>query len=246
MTPQTSQQIVLLTHVRHFIGPSAVRRLLRENLTVVCHDMTFADAAAREAFHVEVPGAETCHATAPAALVAEVLDRFGRIDALISNDPYPAVRAPVDEADPDEFRRALEALTVWPYTLIGRVAAAMKAKQRGRILIVSSAAPLTGIPNYSMYAIARGAANAMVPTLAKELARWNIPVNAIAPNYIKNPDYFPPELLANAEAMAKMVKNIPLGRLGEPEEVAELVALFASGRCGFVTGHVIPIAGGWA
>jgi NAD(P)-dependent dehydrogenase (short-subunit alcohol dehydrogenase family) len=135
---------------------------------------------------------------------------------------------------------------VWPYALLGKVAAVMKAQKAGRILIVSSAAPLTGIPNYSMYAIARGAANAMVPTLSKELARWNIPVNAIAANYIKNPDYFPPELLANQDAMTKMLKNIPLGRLGEPEEVAELVALFASGRCGFVTGHVIPIAGGWA
>lgn len=242
----SSKPVVLLTHVRHFIGPTAVRRLLREDMTVVCHDATFSDAAERQAFQKEVPGAETCAATDPAALVAEVKERFQRIDALASNDPYPAVRAPVDEADPDEFRRALEALVVWPYALIGKVAAVMKAQKSGRILIVSSAAPLTGIPNYSMYAIARGAANAIVPSLSKELARWNIPVNAIAANYIKNPDYFPPELLANQDAVAKMLKNIPLGRLGEPEEVAELVALFASGRCGFVTGHVIPIAGGWA
>lgn len=238
--------VVLLTHVRHFIGPSAVRRLLREEMTVVCHDATFADASARQAFQAEVPGAEACAATDPASIVAEVANRFGHLDALVSNDPYPAVRAPVDEADIDEFRRALEALVVWPYALLGKVAAVMKAQNAGRILIVSSAAPLTGIPNYSMYATARGAANAMVPTLSKELARWNIPVNAIAANYIKNPDYFPPELLANQDAMAKMLKNIPLGRLGEPEEVAELVALFASGRCGFVTGHIVPIAGGWA
>lgn len=240
------KQIALLTHVRHFIGPSAVERLLREDMTIVCHDMTFTDAQARKAFQAELPGAETCAATDPADVIAEVTNRFGRLDALISNDPYPAVRAPVDEADPDEFRRALEALVVWPYALLGKAAAVMKAQKAGRILIVSSAAPLTGIPNYSMYAVARGAANAMVPTLSKELARWNIPVNAIAANYIKNPDYFPPELLANQDAMAKMLKNIPLGRLGEPEEVAELVALFASGRCGFVTGHIIPIAGGWA
>ncbi|WP_374466858.1 SDR family oxidoreductase [Ferrovibrio sp.] len=242
----TQPQIVLLTHVKHFIGPTAVHRLLREGMTVVCHDMAFADPAVREAFRAEVPGAEVCAATAPIELVAEIIDRFGRLDALVSNDPYPAVRAAVDEANPTEFRRAIEAMMVWPYTLIGRAAAQMKAQNGGRILIVSSAAPLTGIPNYSMYAIARGGANAMVPTLSKELARWNIPVNAIAANYIKNPDYFPPELLANKEAVAKMVENIPLGRLGEPEEVAELVALFASGRCGFVTGHVIPIAGGWA
>lgn len=238
--------VTLLTHVRHFVGPSTVRRLLREDMTVVCHDASFADAEARAAFQAEVPDAEVCVATRPAEIVAEVTERFGRIDALVSNDPYPAVRASVDEADPDEFRRALEALVVWPFMLIGRVASVMKAQEDGRILIISSAAPLTGIPNYAMYAIARGAANAMVPTLSKELARWGIPVNALAPNYIKNPDYFPPELLADRDAVDKMLRNIPLRRLGEPEEVAELVALFTNGRCGFVTGHIIPVAGGWA
>jgi NAD(P)-dependent dehydrogenase (short-subunit alcohol dehydrogenase family) len=105
---------------------------------------------------------------------------------------------------------------------------------------------VTGIPNYSIYASARGAANALVRSLARELAPWGISVNAVGPNYIKNPDYFPPELIANEAAMAKMLKNIPLGRLGEPEEVAELIALLACGRCSFLTGQVIPIAGGWA
>ena len=238
--------VVLLTHANHFVGPGAVRRLLQEEMTVVCHDVAFADPQARARFQAESPGVETLERSDPAEIVAETVERFGGIDALISNDPYPAIRAPVDEADPEEFRRTLDALAVWPLTVVGKAAAAMKAKGGGCIVIISSAAPLTGIPNYSMYAAARGAANALVPSLAKELARWNITVNAIAPNYIKNPDYFPPELLADSAAMTKMLKNIPLGRLGEPEEVAELIALFASGRCGFVTGHVLPIAGGWA
>jgi NAD(P)-dependent dehydrogenase (short-subunit alcohol dehydrogenase family) len=215
-------------------------------MTIVCHDRSFSDATARSAFESEIPGAQTLAATEPAAIAAEIEARFGRLDALISNDPHPAVRAPVDEADPDEFRRALEALAVWPHELIGKLTPMMKRANAGRILLATSAAPLTGIPNYAIYAAARGAANALVPSLARELARWNISVNAIAPNYIKSPDYFPPELLANEDAMARMLRNIPLGRLGEAEEVAELIALFASGRCNFVTGHVIPIAGGWA
>ncbi|WP_088343515.1 MULTISPECIES: SDR family oxidoreductase [Rhodomicrobium] len=240
------KELLLITHVRRFIGPAAVARLLREDMTIACHDASFADAGARAAFEAEWPGAVALAAATPEAICGEAAARFGRLDALVSNDPYPAVRAPVDEADPDEFRRALEALTLWPYTLIGKAAAIMKRQGRGRILLITSAAPLTGIANYSIYAAARGAANALVPSLSRELARWNIPVNAIAPNYIKNPEYFPPDLLADAGAMGKMLKHIPLGRLGEPEEVAELVALFASGRCGFVTGQVLPVAGGWA
>ncbi|MGF1620120.1 MAG: SDR family oxidoreductase [Rhodomicrobiaceae bacterium] len=243
MSPRS---VALITHVRHFVGPATVIRLLQEDMTIVCHDRSFSDATARDTFESEIPGAQPLAATQPADIASEIEARFGRLDALISNDPHPAIRAPVDEADPDEFRRALEALAIWPYELIGKLTPMMKRQNGGRILLGTSAAPLTGIPNYSIYAAARGAANALVPSLARELARWNISVNAIAPNYIKNPDYFPPELLANEEAMNKMLRNIPLGRLGEADEVAELIALFATGRCNFVTGHVIPIAGGWA
>jgi NAD(P)-dependent dehydrogenase (short-subunit alcohol dehydrogenase family) len=71
-------------------------------------------------------------------------------------------------------------------------------------------------------------------------------VNAVAPNYVENPSYFPPELLADAQARAKIERNIPLGRLGKPDEVGALVEFLATGDCGFITGHVIPIAGGWA
>ncbi len=238
--------VVLITHVRHFVGAAAVNRLLQEDVTVVCHDRSFSDPQTRGGFQAARPRVELMTVSEPEDIAAELSQRFGRLDALISNDPHPAVRAPIDEADPEQFRQALEALAVWPLALIGKTVPLMKKRSAGRIVIISSAAPLTGIPNYSIYAAARGAANALVPSLARELARWNISVNAIAPNYIKNPDYFPPELLANDDALGKMLKNIPLGRLGEPEEVAELIALFASGRCGFVTGQVIPIADGWA
>jgi NAD(P)-dependent dehydrogenase (short-subunit alcohol dehydrogenase family) len=97
-----------------------------------------------------------------------------------------------------------------------------------------------------MYAAARGGGNALMLTLSRELAAHNILVNAIAPNYVANPTYFPPELLADPQALAKIERNIPLGRLGKPDEVGALVSFFAIGDCGFVTGHVVPIAGGWA
>ena len=140
----------------------------------------------------------------------------------------------------------MEALVVWPYRLIGAVVPLMKDAGAGKIILVTSAAPIRGLANYSMYATGRGAGNAMVKSLSLELASSNIQVNAIAPNYIENPTYFPPELTENEVAMKKMLSNIPARRLGQPEEVAELIAFFASDKCGFVTGHVVPISGGWA
>ena len=122
----------------------------------------------------------------------------------------------------------------------------LKARRAGKILFVTSATPLRGLPGYSMYVTARGAANALAVTLAKELARDNIQVNAVAPNYVESPDYFPAELLDDPKTRDKILANIPLGRLGKPEELAALIAFLASGKADFITGQVIPFAGGWA
>ena len=241
-----SDAVCLVTHVNHFVGHGAVDRLLEEGMTVVCHDRLFEEQRQRDVFRNRFPNAELCACITPQDIVEDIIDRFGRLDVLVSNDPYPAERAPIDEACANDYRKALEALTIWPFDLVTHVAREMKMQKSGLIIFVSSAAPLAGIANYSMYAGARGATNALVGSLSKELARFGITVNAIAPNFIKNPDYFPPELLENEAALSKILGNIPLGRLGEPEEVAELIALFASGRCGFVTGHILPVAGGWA
>ncbi|MEC8371189.1 MAG: SDR family oxidoreductase, partial [Pseudomonadota bacterium] len=111
---------------------------------------------------------------------------------------------------------------------------------------MASATPFRGLANYSMYATGRGAGNAMVKSLSLELAPSNIQINAIAPNYIQNPTYFPPSLTETEAAMAKILANIPAQRLVQPEEVAELIAFFASDKCGFVLGHVVTISGGWA
>ncbi len=225
-------RVIVITNAKHFVGPSTAGVLAGYGATVVCHDGG--------------PGVVAAQSIEPEALVDEVVAAHGRIDTLICNDAYPAVRAPIDEAEPGEMRNALEALVEWPYRLIGRAVPHMKAAGAGRIIMVTSAAPLRGLANYSMYATARGAGNALVKSLSLELAPFNIQINAIAPNYIENPTYFPPALLANEKAMAKMLSKIPAERLGKPEEVAETIAFFASGKCGFITGHVVPIAGGWA
>lgn len=227
-------RVVVITNAKHFVGPSSIGVLAGYGATVVCHGGE------------PGPNVVAAEATEPEDLIDEVMASQGRIDALICNDAYPAVRAPIDEAEPGELRNALDALVEWPYRLIGRAVPHMKTAGGGKILMITSAAPLRGIANYTMYAAARGAGNALVKSLSLELAPANIQVNAIAPNYIENPTYFPPELLANETAMAKMLSNIPANRLGKPEEVAETIAFFASDKCGFITGHVVPISGGWA
>lgn len=238
--------IALITHVTHFVGPASAKALNARGLKVFCHDESFTEAGPRERFAAANPSLTALAEQTPEDLVSAVEQAAGRLDVLVNNDSYPALRAPVEEAKAEDFRATLEGLMVFPFLLAGRAAALMKRQGQGRILFVSSAAPLRGIPNYSMYAAARGGANALALSLAKELAPHKILVNAIAPNYVESPTYFPESLLADPAARAKMERNIPLGRLGKPEEVASLVAFFAAGDCGFATGQVVSVSGGWA
>jgi NAD(P)-dependent dehydrogenase (short-subunit alcohol dehydrogenase family) len=239
-------RIVLVTNVCHFVGLPAAGELARQGATVVCHDASFAEAAARQQFESENPELSASPESDPRALIGAVVGAHDRLDALICNDAFPAIRAAVEEADLDDLRAGLESMLVAPFAMSAAAVPQMKAQAGGKIIFVTSAVPFHGLPNYSMYVAARGGANALALSLAKELARHNIQVNAIAPNYVESPSYFPPDLLANAESLAKITRNIPLGRLGKPAEAAAAIAFLALGESDFITGHVMPLAGGWA
>jgi NAD(P)-dependent dehydrogenase (short-subunit alcohol dehydrogenase family) len=239
-------KIAVVTNVQHFVGLAAARELAGHGARVLCHDKSFADSTAGAAFKTAHPQLETTAAADPEAVVEHAESALGPVDVLVANDFFPAIRASIDTAKVDELRASLENLTVAPFTFAAAAARRMKARRKGKIIFVTSAAPLRGLPNYAMYATARGAANALAVSLAQELAAFNIQVNAVAPNYIASPSYFPAELTANPEALKRMTDKVPLKRLGTPQEVAAMIAFLASAGGDFITGQVIPIAGGWA
>ncbi len=239
-------RVVLITNVEHFVGRPVAEELAAQGATVACHDRSFADAEAAEGFAAANPGLTVIREQAPAEIVAAATAELGRIDVVVCNDAGAAIRAPIETARAGDLRSALEEMVVFPFQLAGAAVPQMKQRRRGKILFITSATPLRGLPNYSIYVTARGAANALAVSLAQELGRDNIQVNAIAPNYVESPTYFPPELVADPEALARMTRNIPLKRLGKPDEIAALVAFYASDKSDFITGHVMPFAGGWA
>ncbi len=237
---------VLVTFATHWAGPEICDGLLHEGARVICQDPNFADSGRAEAFVAGRGNLTAISDTDPDAIVEHTLSLLGNLDAVVSNDAFPAIRAPIEAAEAQDFRDGIEALMVFPFRLAGAAVPHMKARKAGKIVFLTSASALNGLANYSMYAAARAGTNGLAKSLARELGKDNIQVNAIASNYIENPDYFPPELLANKEAYAKMVKNIPLGRLGKPQEAAHLVAFYCSDRSDFITGNIMPFSGGWA
>lgn len=111
----------------------------------------------------------------------------------------------------------------------------------GRIVNVASIAGMVGIHGQANYSASKAGVIALTKVLAKELARRGITANAVAPGLIRTSilDAMKPEVLEEYE------RQIPVGRLGRPEDVANAVLFLASEETGYITGQVVPITGGW-
>jgi NAD(P)-dependent dehydrogenase (short-subunit alcohol dehydrogenase family) len=133
-----------------------------------------------------------------------------------------------------------------PFYCLRAAARIMKRQGRGKVINFTSAAGLLGLPNYAVYSAARAGTNGLTRAAGRELARHGIQVNAIAQNFVENPTYFGSDIIGNPEKLARVVKNVPAGRLARPEESARLAVYLASADADFFCGQVIPFAGGWA
>ncbi len=174
-----------------------------------------------------------------------VLSR-GPIDILLANLAEPPSMGPVQETEDADWRRLFTNMVDVLMYLVRAVTPHMLERGSGKIIAITSAAPLRGIPNASTYCAARGAQNSFIKAVGLELARSNIQVNAIAQNYIHNNTYFPDSRLEDPKFLDHLKRNVPTGKLGDGRETAELAAYLASSRCSHIVGQVIPLAGGWA
>jgi 2-keto-3-deoxy-L-fuconate dehydrogenase len=123
---------------------------------------------------------------------------------------------------------------------------AMLERGSGKIVAITSSSPLRPIRHATAYATARAAQNTFIQNVGIEVAGRNVQVNAIAQNYIANPTYYPPELVATERFQTHLHRNVPADRLGRPEDTAELALFLASAHSDFICGQVVPLDGGWS
>ena len=178
--------------------------------------------------------------------VDELIKGAGSVDILVANFSEPPRTAPVDRIDDEDWHVLFDKLVHPLMRIVRAVTPQMKERQSGKIVAVTSAAPLRGIPNTSGYCAARGAQNAFIRAIGLELAKFNIQVNAIAQNYVRNETYYPDTLLQNEKFLQHVQTMVPSKRVAESSETAELALFLASDGCRHLIGQIVPLAGGWA
>lgn len=167
-------------------------------------------------------------------------------DILVANLAEPPLAAPVDEIADGDWHNLFEALVHPLMRLVRAAAGPMKTRGHGKIVAVTSAAPLRGIPHASAYCAARGAQNAFLRATGLELAKYGVQVNAIAQNYVRNDTYYPDDMLKQERFQAHLAAVVPGKRVAEAQETAHLALYLASQECTHMVGQVLPLAGGWA
>jgi len=251
-TPHAAGPVMLVTGGSRGIGAAIVRRAAAAGYEVA---LTYADdrtSAERVASEVNGTGRRAVVVQADVAREEDVLaafaavdDAFGRLDAVAINAGITGRFTRVDELDAATLERVL-AVNVMGAFLTAREAVRRMSTARGgaggAIVVVSSRAAGLGSPNeYVHYAASKAAVDTMVLGLAKEVAREGVRVNAVAPGLIDT------EIHARGgrpERVAQITPNIPMGRIGTADEVAEAVLWLLSPASSYVTGTVVDVSGG--
>lgn len=180
--------------------------------------------------------------TAIQALVAATRERWGKIDVLVCNAASNPYYGPMAGISDEQFRKIFENNVLANHWLITMVSPEMVARKDGAIILLSSIGGLIGSTVIGAYNISKAADFQLVRNLAAELGPANVRVNAIAPGVIRTD--FARALWEDPQAEAALRRSTPLGRIGEPEEVAGAAVFLASKAGSYITGQAVVIDGG--
>jgi NAD(P)-dependent dehydrogenase (short-subunit alcohol dehydrogenase family) len=244
-------QVALVTGGGRGIGRAIARRLAREGASVCVNYLTRADAAESLAADINANGGRAIAVAADVAddaAVEGMVDRvgaaFGPVTILVNNAGV-SHKGTLDSYDPEKLERMRQVNADGVIHTTRAVMTDMRRQRYGRIVNVTSIAALgTSLPGNAFYAATKAEAQILTLRFALELGSFGITVNAVAPGFIQTDMNRGSDEDAWKERAQKIGAMAMLGRVGEPEDIANAVAFFASPDSGWVTGQVLAVDGG--
>jgi 3-oxoacyl-[acyl-carrier protein] reductase len=229
------------------IGKATAARLATEGARVVINGRTpdRVVAALSELSTTEVISgvvADISRSEEAEALVARVIERLGRIDIVVNSAGIDGAGVNALELTNEEWQRVLDANLTGPF-LVARAAARNMAENGGGAIVnVASLNGLEAEPNFADYNSSKGGLVMLTRSLAVDLVKYNIRVNAVCPGYILTP--MTAAYASDPDVGSAIRQAIPMGRFGDPAEVAAAIAFLASDDASYITGEVLVVDGG--
>ena len=256
--PRLQGQVAVVTGAARGLGRAYALRLARLGADIVVNDIDLNAAAevneplsaatvmdeirqlGRQAIGI---AADVTSETAVAAMVAEIFATFSHIDILVNNAGGGRGSQSVTACDPEAWEAVMAKNLRSTFLCCRAIAPHMRERRRGKIINVSSVAGLRPLmPTLAPYSAAKAGIIALTRSLALELAQDGVNVNAIAPSYIATVHW----MGGLGKIQDELVHQIPIGRIGRPEDCAKVVEFLATDLSDFVTGQVISVDGGMA